>query len=54
MNKKIGITVKRSWLTILGLVIGVSTIAGCATDHLGTPCPNFGSGCTKTSINVWK
>lgn len=39
-------------LNLMTLVL-IASVAGCATDNLTAPCPNFGANCKKIPVNSW-
>lgn len=44
--------IKRYQLSLALLVLTIA-IAGCASDNLTAPCPNFGANCKKIPVNSW-
>ncbi len=40
---------------LLLILIGLAYLgsAGCALTNLKTPCPHYGSRCSKTPVNNW-
>jgi hypothetical protein len=44
--------IKKYLLNLMALVLIVST-AGCASNSLNAPCPDFGSSCKKIPVNSW-
>ena len=43
----------RKILLALTVLVFVGSLAGCASDNLNAPCPNFGSSCSKAPVNSW-
>jgi len=43
----------KKYLLSLVLLVLTAVIAGCATDNLIAPCPNFGANCKKIPVNSW-
>ena len=43
----------RQLLLTLTVLIFFGSLAGCVSDYLNAPCPNFGSSCTKVPVNGW-
>jgi hypothetical protein len=44
--------IKKYLFNLIPLIL-IASMAGCASDNLNAPCPNFGASCKKIPVNSW-